>query len=126
LGPNGACRYQRAVSDHRTEAALSPPVATAPADAVLVFDGVFLLRPELVDRWELRIFLAVELERTVERAKTRDQAVFGSAADVERRWRRRYIPAQELYFATARPTQRADIVVHNDEPESPAWEARRR
>src|SRR5262245_53406460 len=47
LGPGGDRRFQHAVYARATDTALSPPVTTAPADAVLVFDGVFLLRPEL-------------------------------------------------------------------------------
>ena len=41
-----------------------------------------------------------------------------------RRWRERYIPAQQLYFATARPTDHADVIVHNDDPQRPTWEFR--
>jgi uridine kinase len=47
-----------------------------------------------------------------------------SRAEVERRWRERYIPSQQLYFAAARPADHADIVVHNDEPQQPAWTTR--
>jgi len=124
LGPGGDRRFQQAVYDYRTDTALSQPVTTAPADAVLLFDGVFLLRPELIDRWDLRIFVSAAFEETLDRARTRDQARFGSAAEIERRHRNRYIPAQQLYFDTARPTDHADIVVHNDEPQQPAWDAR--
>ena len=91
---------------------------------MLLFDGVFLLRPELIDRWDLRIFVSAAFEETLDRARTRDQALFGSATEVERRHRNRYMPSQQLYFDTARPTDHADIVVHNDEPQRPAWEAR--
>jgi uridine kinase len=124
LGPNGERRYQHAVYDKRTDTACSQPVTKAPADAVLLFDGVFLLRPELIDRWDLRVFVSAAFARTVDRARIRDQALFGSTAEVERRWRNRYIPAQQLYFAIARPTDHADIIVHNDEPQRPAWEVR--
>ncbi|GAA4464242.1 hypothetical protein GCM10023170_071680 [Phytohabitans houttuyneae] len=41
-----------------------------------------------------------------------------------RRWRERYIPAQQFYFAAVRPTDHVDIIVHNDEPQKPAWEHR--
>ncbi|MEU8128199.1 uridylate kinase [Micromonospora sp. NPDC049049] len=125
LGPGGDRRFQPAVYDGATDAVLSPPVVTAPADAVLVFDGVFLLRPELVDRWELRVFVSTALEKTVDRAVVRERRV-STRADVERRWRERYIPSQHLYLATAQPTQHADIVVHNDEPQRPVWETRTR
>lgn len=125
LGPGGDRRFRHAVYDHTTDAVPSLPVRTAPADAVLVFDGVFLMRPELVDRWELRVVVSVAVDRTVDRAVVRERRV-SSRAEVERRWRERYLPAQQLYAVTARPTERADVVVHNDEPQRPAWELRRR
>ncbi|TNH26597.1 uridylate kinase [Micromonospora orduensis] len=125
LGPGGDRRFQPAVYDHTTDAVLSPPVTSAPADAVLLFDGVFLMRPELIDRWDLRIFVSTTLERTVERALIRESRV-SSRADVERRWRERYIPSQRLYLAAVRPTDRVDIIVHNDEPQRPVWETRTR
>ncbi|MEW2429223.1 cytidylate kinase family protein [Micromonospora sp. NPDC047644] len=123
LGPGGDRRFQPAVYDRATDAVLSPPVVTAPADAVLVFDGVFLLRPELVDRWELRVFVSTAFDKTVDRAVVRERRA-STRADIERRWRERYIPSQQLYLATARPTQHADIVVHNDEPQRPVWKTR--
>ena len=126
LGPDGDRRYQPAVYNLDTDTTLSPPPTTAAADAVLLLDGVFLLRPELIDRWDLSIFVSVSFERTLDRARIRDLALLGSTAEVERRFRTRYIPAQELYFATARPTDHADIIVHNDEPRLPAWEVRTR
>jgi uridine kinase len=121
LGPGGDRRFHHAVYDHTTDTALSPPVSTAPADAVLLFDGVFLLRPELIDRWDLRIFVSTALDTTVDRAVIRERPT-SSRADVERRWRERYIPAQQLYFATVDPTRHADIIVHNDEPQAPTWQ----
>ncbi|WP_328848285.1 uridylate kinase [Micromonospora zamorensis] len=123
LGPDGDRRFQPTVYDHTADTVLAPPVTTAAADAVLLFDGVFLMRPELIDRWDLRVFVSTALESTVERAVIRERRV-SSQVDVERRWRERYIPAQQLYFATARPTDHADIIVHNDEPRRPLWETR--
>jgi uridine kinase len=126
LGPGGDRRFQQAVYDKVTDTALSQPVTTAPADAVLLFDGVFLMRPELVDRWDLRIFVSAAFEETLDRARIRDLAVYGSVTEVERRFHNRYRPSQQLYFDTVCPTDHADIIVHNDEPQQPAWEARPR
>ena len=125
LGPGGDRRFQPAVYDHHSDAVVSPPDATAAADGVLVFDGVFLLRPELVDLWDVRIFVSTAFENTIGRAVIRERAV-SSAADVERRWRERYIPAQRLYLSTARPTESADVIVHNDDPARPVLEIRTR
>ncbi|WP_240742450.1 cytidylate kinase family protein [Micromonospora zingiberis] len=119
LGPDGDRRIQLAVYDHTSDSVLSPAVITAPLDAVLVFDGVFLMRPELIDRWDLRIFVSTALDATVDRAVIRESRV-SSQAEVERRWRERYIPSQKFYFTTVRPTDHADIILHNDEPQQPA------
>jgi uridine kinase len=124
LGPGGDRRFRSAVFDRIADAALSPPVTTATVDAVLLFDGVFLMRPELIDRWDLRVFVSTALETTIDRAVIRERRA-STRAQVERRWRERYIPSQELYFATVRPTERVDIIVHNDEPQRPVWECRR-
>lgn len=124
LGPDGDRRFQQAVYDRDTETALSPPVATAAADAVLLFDGVFLLRPELIDRWDLRIFVSAAFEETLARARIRDLASLGSAARVEQRFHNRYLPSQQHYFDTVRPIDLADIIVHNDKPQQPACEVR--
>jgi uridine kinase len=125
LGPAGDRRIQRAVYNKGTDTTLSQPFMTAAPEAVLLFDGVFLLRPELIDQWELRIFVVAAFEETLNRARTRDQALYGTP-EVERRWRNRYIPSQQLYFDTVRPTDHADIIVHNDELQRPAWEIRPR
>ncbi len=92
---------------------------------MLIFDGVFLMRPELIERWDLRIFVSTALEKTVDRAVIRERRV-SFPAEVERRWRERYIPSQQLYFATVRPTHHVDIIVHNDEPQQPVWQSRTR
>lgn len=127
LGPDGDRRFQTAVYHRETDTTLSLPISTAPADAVLLFDGVFLLRPELLNQWDLTIFVSVEFDRTLERAQARGTALAGLAADtteIERSWRNRYIPSQQLYFTLARPTDHADIIVSNDELQRPAWEVR--
>ncbi|WP_184833109.1 uridylate kinase [Allocatelliglobosispora scoriae] len=126
LGPGGDRRFHQVVYDRGTDTSIVQPVTTASADAVLLFDGVFLMRPELVQRWELRIFVSVAFEETLQRARTRDLAVYGSVERVERRFQSRYRPSQQLYFDTVRPLDHADVVVHNDDPQRPSWEIRPR
>src|ERR1700723_433752 len=74
LGPDGDRRYQPAVYNLDTDTTLSPPPTTAAADAVLLLDGVFLLRPELIDRWDLSIFVSVSFEQIVARPPARGAA----------------------------------------------------
>ena len=125
LGPGGDRRFQTAVYDPAADSALSLSLETAAADAVLLFDGVFLMRPELNERWDLRVLVSTALEATVERAVIRERGPL-SRAEVERRWRERYLPAQRLYFDAVHPTERAHVIVHNDDPQQPVWESRPR
>jgi uridine kinase len=126
LGPGGDRCFRRAVYDKQTDSAVSESMTAAPVDAVLIFEGVFLMRPELLDRWDLRIFVSAAFEETLARARIRDVALYGTPDDVERRFRSRYRPSQQLYFDTVRPTDLADVVVRNDEPQRPAWKVQRR
>ena len=52
---------------------------------MLLLDGVFLLRPELIDLWDLSIFVSAAFEQILDRARIRDLARLGSTAEVERR-----------------------------------------
>jgi uridine kinase len=119
LGPGGSRVYRSAVFDHRADGPLAELPEVAPDDAVLVLDGVFLLRPELVDDWDLRIVVSVTPEESLSRARVRDAPLVGSAAEIERRYRTRYLPGQRLYDSVARPTAVADLVVLNDDPARP-------
>ena len=125
LGPDGDRRIQRAVYDKATDTSVSAPVTTSAIDAVLLFDGVFLLRNELSDRWDLRILVSATFGKALERSRIRDQTPLMSADEVEHRYRRRYMPSQRFYFETIRPAEHADIIVYNDEPLQPAWKARK-
>src|SRR5688572_3178413 len=46
LGPKGSGRFRVAVFDYRTDRAVDSSPRVAGRDAVLLFDGVFLARPE--------------------------------------------------------------------------------
>jgi uridine kinase len=124
LGPGGDRVYRLAIFDFRVDAARSVPAALASDNDVLIFDGVFLLRPELFDSWDLRMFVSASFDEILRRALERDAALFGSPAEVERRYRARYIPGQKLYFATVHPMERADLVIDNDDPARPVLHSR--
>lgn len=90
-----------------------------PARAALVFDGVFLLREEIRRFWTLAVYLAVPPQETVRRALVRDAESFGSGAEVERRYARRYLPGQALYREESSPESFAHVVVDNVDPLNP-------
>jgi uridine kinase len=119
LAPGGRRRYRTVGFDFRTDERVEQPERIATPHDVLLFDGVFLLRPELVDAWDLRIFVSIDLDESVRRGVDRDADLFGSGADAERRYRTRSAAGQRLYLAESRPVATADVVVVNDDPARP-------
>jgi uridine kinase len=118
----GGSRMRTAAYDHRGDSALEVNEVAVPAAAVLVIDGVFLLRPELRDLWTLSVYLRVSPGETLRRAQRRDLELFGSADEVRRRYLGRYLPGQSLYRQQADPEGVADILVDNERPQEPVIE----
>lgn len=105
--------YSVEVFDCGADQPLPAPVLQILPDAALLVDGVFLQRPELRDVWDLVIHLQVPEEEILRRAARRD------GADAPALYRARYLPAQRLYEAEARPAAQADVVLDNSDPAAP-------
>jgi uridine kinase len=119
----GAGSYRRAIFDEPSDRRIDEPAEPVPAAAILVFDGLFLLRPELVEFWNLSVFLMAESRReaawdeylTRDLPSEADQRAVEVAARIERARRRRYTEGQALYEQEARPRDYATIVIKNDD-----------
>jgi uridine kinase len=85
----------------------------------LIFDGVFLLRPEIREYWDYSIFLMVSFETSLTRAMDRDIDLFGSEELVLKRFQSRYIPGQRIYLSKANPEQWATVVIDNNDHSLP-------
>jgi len=118
LGPGGTRRFRRAAFDYRSDSPVDSPLETAEPDAVLLFDGIFLHRPALRSHWDFSVFLEVDFSVTVPRAIQRDGAT--PQDEVRRIYATRYVPGQQLYLSTERPTARASLVINNADPRNPA------
>lgn len=121
LGPGGDRIYRTAAYDHRNDRPLTVAPARAALDAILIFDGVFLLRPELLACWDFRVFLDVRFGLSVARACARDARNEAEREALRSLYRDRYVPGQRLYLAACDPRARADVVIGNDEPRRPSW-----
>lgn len=100
---------QRDHSDH---------VVAMPDDAVLVVDGVFAFRSELVAYWDLRVWVQVDAETSLRRGVERDTARLGDH-EAEALHRDRYRVAEAIYIDEAHPAHRADVVVDNTDLDRP-------
>lgn len=115
LGPGGDRRYKVAAFDHRTDQPVEAAWEAAAPDAVLVFDGIFLHRPELRGCWDFSVFLEVEFDVSVARCASRD----GSEPDPSAESNRRYVEGQRLYISQCRPASYASVVVDNQDLAAP-------
>ncbi|MCK9893911.1 uridine kinase [Frankia sp. AgB32] len=119
LGPSGNRLYRPAAFDFRIDAAVDEPARLAAPDAVLLLDGVFLLREELSACWDLSVFLQISPAESLRRALHRDIELFGSPGAVRDRYLARYLPGQSIYFLHAAPQEHADILIDNESPDAP-------
>jgi uridine kinase len=93
--------------------------ALEPVDGVLLCDGVFLLVPELADVWELAIWLEIDERVSLERGVARDASWMGGEEEARRRYEARYVAGERMYIEEVDPRALADLVVVNDDPDSP-------
>ena len=119
LGPGGSRLYRRALFDYRVDEKVAAPEEEASDDSILLFDGVFLLRPELRVFWDFSIFVQAGFDETLRRAEERDRELMGGAQAFRERYRKRYIPGQELYFSRCAPQDVADVVIDNTDVNEP-------
>jgi uridine kinase len=115
LGSGGDLIYRRRIFDYRSNSYVDSSMEKADPDSILIFDGVFLLRPEIRDHWDYSIFLMVSFEKSLERALVRDIDLFGSEEMVLQRYQSRYIPGQRIYLSQANPELWATVVIDNND-----------
>ncbi|MFC8680841.1 uridine kinase [Microbacterium ureisolvens] len=107
----GTTGFQLAAFDVARDAPVESQWVTAPRDAVLVVDGIFLHRPELRDLWDASVWLEVPFETTYARMALRD----GSDPDPDAPSNARYRQGQEIYLREARPRDAASVIVDNSD-----------
>lgn len=90
-------------------------------DSVVLFEGVFLFRPEIDRFWDFRIFLDIPLITSLDRGVIRDARHFGGTEGARERYTKRYIPGQEIYLGEVDPRSRADVIIHNEDPRAPGF-----
>jgi uridine kinase len=115
FAPHGSGRYRDRALDLPSDTRLDPPWRQAVPGTVLVLDGMFLHRDELVGVWDVSVFLDVPFTETARRMSERD----GTHPDPEHPSMRRYVEGQRLYLRTCVPWERASVVVDNSDPAYP-------
>lgn len=76
---------------------------------ILLVEGVFLLRRELYQWWNLTVWIEINTSVIINRAIKRDSEYFGDEKTVRRVYKTRCLPAQHYHMQRDLPRQVADI-----------------
>jgi uridine kinase len=115
LGPGGAGVVRTAVHDWRTDRPVDAPPTRVARGSVLLLDGIFLHRDELLPHWDFSVYLDVDFDVSVPRMAVRD----GTPADPADPANHRYVGGQRRYLAACRPRDRATVVIDNTDLAAP-------
>lgn len=115
LGPEGCRLYRTVIFDHLTDRPVPVAEQRACPSSILLFDGIFLHRPELRPHWDLSIFLQVDFDVSVARCAVRD----GTSADPDEPGNLRYVQGQRLYLTACRPTAHATLIIDYNDLDTP-------
>lgn len=113
LGPGGDRQVQLRFFDQQQQRPFPAEVRSVPADTVVIADGAYLLRPELRDLWDFRIFVVIDFDLVLARGTARDAAWMESVEAAAERYRSYSIPAERIYDAEADPRSHAEVIVDN-------------
>ncbi len=77
------------------------------------------MRKELLNFWDVKIYVDISFEIALERALERDLNKFESISKLKRIYELRYFSGQRIYFEFCHPLTIADIIVNNENPRDP-------
>lgn len=109
----------KAKFDWKSDSELTEELIHIEPDTVILFEGVFLFRPQLRDYWDVRIFVDIPFDLSLERGLERDSHLLGGKELTKEKYLNRYIPGQKLYFSESDPKSFAEFVIDNSSPEKP-------
>jgi uridine kinase len=107
-----------AVWDVDEDRPVSPDPLSLPAECVLLVEGIFLHRPELVKCWDASVWVDVPFEVSVPRGNGRFPGRYDADPDDESN--HRYVGGQRLYFTEAAPREKATWVLDNRDLDRPS------
>jgi len=115
LSPGGSGVYVPAIHDVMDEQPVRASPLRARPESVVIVDGIFLHRDELVSYWDYSIWLDVPFEISTPRGAARG---YGNA-DPSHTSNRRYVEGQRLYIAECAPAGKATVIVDNRDLNDP-------
>ena len=114
---SGNLRYKTKAYDYTHNIEIFSPFIMAKPDSILLFNGIFLNRPELRDYWDFSIYLYIDEDESIKRGLSRDN---GDAEETKLLYLNRYLPGQRIYQKESEPMKYVDIIIDNNNIENPS------
>lgn len=119
LSPGGNRQFRRQIFDFRTNKINESEWEKAEDNAILLFDGLFLQRQELDFFWDIRLFIEIDQDISLDRAFKRDIQYYQTLGNIQQKYVQRVFPAHQIYLERFHPEQRADAIIENNNWQSP-------
>ena len=87
---------------------------TIPVGSIVILEGIFLQREELLGMFDYRIYLDISEETRLQRVLKRDGYI-GSQQQIRHKYENRYFPAERIYIRDCNPAAKADYVIRENE-----------
>lgn len=78
-------------------------------ETIVLFEGVFLFRNELINYLDLKIYIDISFKEAKKRFIERDLPLYGPS--IHTKYQKKYFPAQRMYIKLINPKKIADIII---------------
>jgi uridine kinase len=119
LGPGGDRLYRTMSFDLDKDEPFEQPPRLADETDILIVEGTFLQRPELVDGWDVVVFVETSEEVATRRAIERDQHHLGGRDRAALLHANRYQVAFAIYEQRWKPRETAHLIIGNNDLATP-------
>jgi len=119
VSPGGSRKIKKVMFNLISNSLIDSDFETIDENAIILFDGIFLMRPELAGYWDIKILLDITLETAMNRAYDRELPNGLSFQEIYLLYEKRYFGGQKIYFERCNPFKRADVVIDNNDFKNP-------
>jgi uridine kinase len=119
ISPRGNRKIKKVLFNIVTNSVIDSDYEVVEENAIILFDGIFLMRPELVKYWDVSIFVDITLDTAMYRAYEREKLNGLSYEEIHALYEKRYFGGQKIYFERCSPHQRVNLIVDNNDFKNP-------
>lgn len=111
--------FEKPVIHEENDSILREVIYQIDARTVVLVEGLFLLRLELRDCFDLVIRLKIPGDLVIARAMSRDVPRLGNRQRVMRHYSRQVLPAHDVYEQACKPDHAADLILDTSDVNQP-------